>query len=204
MASHRKKYFRHFRSVIDRKLLVQHLAKQFCLLPKSKHQRTSLQLTDTIKTDVRNFYLRDDISYQLPGKRDTMVVKDDDGNKVTYQERILLNNLLETFELFKEEYNNVDIGRSSFAELRPAFVVPKATLAHRNCLCLYHENVCLILQSVHKYVVGKHCSSLQTFTSCLVCSTTSKLCMFDRCSLCKDFSSEKVEENVGNGNTKIT
>ena len=77
-----------------KKIVIQHLAKQFGLLPKSKHQRTSLQLTDAIKTDVRNFYLRDDISYQLPGKRDAMVVKDDDGNKVTFQKRILLNNLV--------------------------------------------------------------------------------------------------------------
>ena len=70
-----------------------------------------------------------------------MVVKRDDGSKATFQKRILLNNLRETFELFKEEYYNVDIGRSSFAELRPAFVVPKAELALRNCLRLYHENV---------------------------------------------------------------
>ena len=28
--------------------------------------------------------------------------------------------------------------------------------------------------------------------------------MFGRCLLCRDLFSEKVEENVGNGNTKIT
>ena len=186
-----------------KKVVVQHLAKQFGLISKSKHQRTSLQLADKVKTEVENFYLRDDISYQLSGKRDVVVVKDSNGSKVTYQKRILLNNLRETFELFKEENNNVNISRSSFAELRPAFVIPKAALAHRNCLCLYHENICLLLKSVDKYVDGKYCSSLQAFTDCLVCSATNEECMFGRCLLCRDFFSEKVEENVGDGNTKI-
>ena len=144
--------------------------------------------------------MRDDISYQLPGKRDVVVVKDSNGSKVTYQKRILLNNLRETFELFKEENNNVNISRSSFAELRPAFVITKAALAHRNCLCLYQENICLLLKSVD----GKYCSSLQALTDCLVCSATSEGCMFGRCLLCRDSFSEKVEENVGNGNANIT
>lgn len=186
-----------------KKVVVKHLAEKFGLIPKPKHQRTSLQLADNIKDDVQDFYLRDDISYQLPGKRDTVVVKDDDGSKLTYQKRILLNNLRETYELFKEENSNVDIGRSSFAELRPAFVITTASLAHRNCLCLYHENICLILKAVDKYVDGKYCSSLKTFTDCLVCSTTNEECMFCCCLLCKDFFSEKIEENVGNGDSKI-
>ena len=44
-----------------------------------------------------------------------------------------------------EENQNINLSRSSFADLRPPFVVPKAALTHRNCLCLYHENVCLLL-----------------------------------------------------------
>ena len=66
------------------------------------------------------------------------------------------------------------------------------------------RNVCLILQSVDKYVGRKYCSSLQIFTDCLVCSTTNEECMFGRCSLCQDFFSEKVEENVDNGSISIT
>ena len=110
-----------------------------------------------------------------------------EATKITYQKWILLNNLRETFELFKEENNNVNISRSSFAELRPTFVIPNAALAHRNCLCLYHENICLLLESVDKYVDGKYCSSSQAFTDCLVCSATSEECMFGCCLLCRDF-----------------
>ncbi|CAF4853346.1 unnamed protein product, partial [Rotaria sp. Silwood2] len=187
-----------------KKVIIQHLAGTFGLISKSKHQRTTVQLADQLKTDVYNFYLRDDISYQLPGKKDTIVIKEDDGSKVTYQKRILFNNLRETYELFKEENDNVYISRPSFAELRPPFVIPKAALTHRNCLCLYHENACLLLKALDKYVAGKCCSSLQTFTDSLVCSTNNEECMFSSCSLCKDFFTEKIEENVTDDSVKIT
>ena len=189
---------------VKKKAIVQHLAQTVGLIPKPTHQRTALQLDDKLKNDVHNFYLRDDISYQLPGKRDTVVVKQDDGSKITHQKRILLNNLRENYELFKEENLNVNLSRSSFAELRPPFVVPKAALAHRNCLCLYHENVCLLLKSLDRNVGGKFCSSLQTFTDSLVCSTNNEECMFSCCSVCEDFFKEKIEENVSDGGAKIT
>lgn len=187
-----------------KKVIVQHLAEKFGLLLKSTHQRTSLRLADKLKDDVHNFYIRNDISYQLPGKRDTVVVKQDDGSKITYQKRILLNNLRENYELFKEENKDVNLSRSSFAELRPAFVIPKASLAHRNCLCLYHENICLLLKSLDKRVGGSYCSSLEIFTNSLVCSTNNEDCMFGCCLVCEDFFAEKIEEQVLDGSAEIT
>ncbi|CAF3416552.1 unnamed protein product [Rotaria socialis] len=91
-----------------KKVVIQYLTEKFGLVPKSKHQRITLQLADKLKTDIHNFYQRDDISYQLPDKRDTVVVKDDDGKKVTYQKRILINNLRETYEFFKDENKSID------------------------------------------------------------------------------------------------
>ena len=188
---------------MKKKVIVKHLAESYNLIPKSKHQRTSLKLADKLKNDVYNFYIRDDISYQLPGKKDTIIVREKDGSKVIYQKRILFNNLRENFELFKEENKDVDLSRSSFAQLRPPFVVPKAALAHRNCLCLYHENVCLLLESLDTYVAGKYCSSLQTFTDSLVCDTNNEECMFSCCSLSENFFNKKIQENITDGNTQI-
>ncbi|CAF1536035.1 unnamed protein product, partial [Rotaria sp. Silwood1] len=135
-----------------KKVIIQHLAETFGLIPKSKHQRTTIQLADKLKNDVHNFYLRDDISYQLPGKRDTVVIKEDDRSKVTYQKRILFNNLRETYELFKEENDNVYLSRSSFAELRPPFVIPKAALTHRNCLYVTHDK--FVVDSALKIILN--------------------------------------------------
>ena len=132
------------------------------------------------------------------------MVKEDDGSKVTYQKRILSNNLSEIYELFKEENGNVYISLPSFAELRPASVIPKADLIHRNCLCLYHENICLLLKILDKYVASTCCLSLQKFTDRLVCSSTSnKECMFSSCSFCKNFCTDKMEENITDDNVKI-
>ncbi|CAF4588566.1 unnamed protein product, partial [Rotaria sp. Silwood2] len=64
-----------------KKVVIQHLAETYGLIPKSKHQCTTVLLADKLKNDVHNFYLRDDISYQLPGKKDTIVIKDDDGSR---------------------------------------------------------------------------------------------------------------------------
>ena len=105
----------------------------------------------------------------------------------------MINNLRETYELFKDAKKSVD--------LRSAFVVSKSALAHRNCLYVYQENVQLLLKVVDKYVDGTHCSSL---SDSLVCSTNNEECMFRCCSICKDFFSENIQENVSNGNTKIT
>ena len=173
------------------------------MIPKTKHQRTTVQLADKLKTDIYNFYLRDDISYQLPGIKDTLVIKEDDASKVIYQKRTLVSNLCETYVLFKEENDQVYIIQSSFAELIPAFLIEKAASIHRNCLWLYHENICLLLKVLDKHAASKCCSPLQTFTDSLVYNSTSgEECMFSSCSLCKNVFTEKIEENITDDNVK--
>ncbi|CAF1545908.1 unnamed protein product, partial [Didymodactylos carnosus] len=186
-----------------KKVIVQHLAQTFGLIPKTTHHRTSIQLTNKLKKDIHNFYVRDDVSYQCPGKRDTVVVKEDDGTKTSYQKRILINNLRESYELFKEENKNVDLSRSAFADLRPPFVVPKAALTHRICVCKYHENTNLLLKSLEKCVTGKVCSCLKTFTEALVCNSENQECMFSQCPLCDSFFHERVEQKVIDGSLQI-
>ncbi|CAF1401516.1 unnamed protein product [Didymodactylos carnosus] len=169
-----------------KKIIVQHLAQKFGLIPKPTHHRTSVQLSEKLKKDIYNFYVRDDVSYQLPGKRDTIVVKDDDGQKTTYQKRILINNFRENYELFKVENKNVDLSHSAFADLRRPFVVSKAALARRVCVCVYHANGDLFLKSLDKCIAEKVCSSLETFTQSLVCNTENEECMFSQCPLCEN------------------
>ncbi|CAF4454979.1 unnamed protein product, partial [Didymodactylos carnosus] len=172
------------------------LAQKYNLVPKPVQQRTCANISDEIKNAVHKFYLRDDVSYQLPGKRDTIVVKNDDNTKITYQKRILLNNLRESFELFIEENKEIIISHSSFADFRPPFVVPKAALAQRICVCIYHENANLILKAIDKFVKENVCSSLQRFTGTLVCNSVNQECMFLACPLCESNFQEKVIDNV--------
>ena len=100
-----------------KKVLIRHLAESCGLIPKPIHQRITLQIFEKVKNDMQKFYLRDDISYQLSGKRDTIVIREADGSKTIHQKRILLNSLRENYELFIEENSNISISRSSFADL---------------------------------------------------------------------------------------
>ncbi|CAF0821932.1 unnamed protein product [Didymodactylos carnosus] len=159
-----------------KKDVIQHLAQKYNLAPKPVQQRTCANISDQIKNVVHKFYLRDNVSYQL-------------------SENNTFDNLRESFELFIEENKGIIISRSSFADLRPPFVDPKAALAHRICVCIYHENANLILKAIDKFVKGNVCSSLQQFTGTLVCNTVNQECMFLACPLC-----EKL--NGGNGSIK--
>ncbi|CAF5219604.1 unnamed protein product, partial [Rotaria magnacalcarata] len=104
----------------------------------------------------------------MPGKRDTIVVNDN-GQKTTYQKRILLYTIREAYELFLAENPGISLGRTVFADVRPKYVVVKSSMAHRVCVCIYHENVNLLLNSLCKHVNGSVCSDLHSFTSALVC-----------------------------------
>lgn len=48
----------------------------------------------------------------------------------------------------------MSIGRSSFAKLRPKYVLYKNTLAHRACLCIVHENIHLLLKALTGEIGG--------------------------------------------------
>ncbi|CAF1442485.1 unnamed protein product, partial [Didymodactylos carnosus] len=150
------------------------------LLPTSAHQRVSRTLSPKAKDAILLLYGRDDISYQVPGKRDTVVVKED-GSKKTYQKRILLYNLRELYQIFLNENSGVDVSRSLFAQLRPQQIVVKSSMAHRVCVCLYHETVNLLLNALLKHINGLACSSLQAFTGALACDESNEQCMLSNC-----------------------
>ncbi|CAF3062956.1 unnamed protein product [Rotaria sp. Silwood2] len=54
----------------------------------------------------------------MPGKRDTIVVNDD-GNKITYQKRIMLYTIREAYELFLIEHPGPSCIRSNQTAIRP-------------------------------------------------------------------------------------
>ena len=70
---------------------------------------------DTVQR-VKEFYLSEDVSRQMPGKKDTVSVLIG-GKREHLQKHLLLCNLREAFELFKERNPAIIIGFSKFAEL---------------------------------------------------------------------------------------
>ncbi len=77
---------------------------------------------------VQQFYERDDVSRQSPGRKDVVTVWDENGVKMKKQKRHLTSSILETYALFKNENEGVKVGKSKFAELRPKHVLLSSKL----------------------------------------------------------------------------
>jgi hypothetical protein len=136
----------------------------------------------------------------MSGKRDSITVKDDNGEKVTLQKRILLNTIRETYELYLSNNNisSSSLSINSFGNLRPLNVLLNSHMSHRSCVCSYHENINLLLKPLAKYVSSIDLSTIQAFVTASVCDEENEDCMFSRCLLCSDNFNVKIQNNVTN------
>ena len=68
----------------------------------------------------------------MPGKRDFIVVDDDNGHRITLQKRIILFSIREAYQLFLAENQNTNINLSatSFSELRPMHALVQSSMPH--------------------------------------------------------------------------
>ncbi|KAF2901339.1 hypothetical protein ILUMI_04845 [Ignelater luminosus] len=76
----------------------------------------------------------------------TVSVKLDDGKRVHLQKQLLMCNIDELYQQFKSEYPDTKVGLTKFFTLRPKqciFAGDSGT--HVVCVCIYHQNVKLIL-----------------------------------------------------------
>ncbi|CAF1419565.1 unnamed protein product [Rotaria sordida] len=131
----------------------------------------------------------------MPGKHDTIVVNDN-GNKTTYQKKILLYTIREAYELFLAENPGISVGRTAFAEIRPKHISVKSSMARRVYICIYHENVNLLLNSLSKHVNGSLCSNLYSFTSALVYDESNYDCMSSNCFTSENYFDLNIKNNV--------
>jgi len=92
------------------------------------------------------FYLRNDVSYTMPGMKDTVSIKTENGKRVKLQKQLLLLNLKEIYELFKKEYPELRIGFTKFSLLRPQqCVLADSSGSHNICVCPFHQNIKLMI-----------------------------------------------------------
>lgn len=79
--------------------------------------------------------------------KDTKTCKMPDGTKVHKQKKLILSNLKDLYALFKKEYPSVKIGFTKFSMLRPSHcVLAGSSGTHTVCVCIYHQNVKLMLE----------------------------------------------------------
>ena len=103
---------------------------------------------ETVSIVVR-FYKSENVSTMMPGKKDTVSVKNSNGKKALVQKRLLMGNLKEVYERFKLENPDVNLGLSSFASLRPKnCVLAGSSGTHSVSVCPTHENMRLMILGI--------------------------------------------------------
>ena len=129
----------------------------------------------------------------MPGLKDVLSIKQENDKRKHVQKRLLLANLQEIYHLFKKEYENVKIGFSKFAELRPPYcVLAGSSGTHNVCVCVHHENVKLMLASVDLNKLTENTFLvLNNYHDCIdaiVCANAHDICYLGECLDCPNMS----------------
>ena len=104
---------------------------------------SSTGLSDEAVSAIRQFYQRDDISRQAPGRKDAVTMRDKhetDGSITKIQLWHLTSSVAENYALFCSEYPDLKVGRTKFYELRPSHLLLSSKLPHNVCLCREHKH----------------------------------------------------------------
>lgn len=111
------------------------------VLSYPEDRRGNRPLDNQVEMTIHNFYTSDETSRETSYKKE-VIHPPPSRNPIPL--RFLHVTIGETFEQFKVKYPNLEIGRSKFFSLRPAWV--RERTPHESCLCIYHENANLVLQ----------------------------------------------------------
>ena len=68
-------------------------------------------------------------------------------------------------------------------------------IPHSSCLCIYHENVQLLLVALNKHVKTIP-TEFQSFIELIVCDQNSEDCRLGACSKCPTFDALKPKESI--------
>lgn len=109
---------------------------------------------------------------------------------------IYIHHFKETHALFISEHGSI-IGKSKFADLRPKHVLLSCQLPHNVCMCKYHENFILAVNSLHKVVPACPAYS-SSYLDEIVCQSAKEDCWVMKCADCKDRLYNRMQENVFN------
>lgn len=139
------------------------------------------QISAETKKLVKDFYLQDDISRQLPGKKDVKSIKNvETGKKEKVAKRMLMYNLREVHKLFMDQHTEHKIGLSKFCELRPQQVMLVSSKSQDVCCCPYCENMMFLFSAVK----WKNNMTLNDLLTLCVCDPDNAQCMKRLCTRC--------------------
>ena len=145
-------------------------------LPEKKKGKN---LSDETMQKIQAFYQDDQVSRIFPGKKDYKRIRSKSGEKVQHQKFLLLGNLKELHQKWKED-GNPNVGFSTFAALRPPWcVLAGAQGTHSICVCTHHQNPKLMVAALQLTDITY--GDLMEKT---VCSQENEECMMQKCKTC--------------------
>lgn len=155
-------------------------------------------LNESVIEKVIGFYNSDDVSRLMPGKKDFVSVKTGDSSRIHVQKRLVMGNLKEVYELFKNKNPTDKIGFSKFADLRPKHcVLAGGSGTHTVCVCTVHQNVKLMLQVLKsKQITLNDGTDISNYNSCLaklMCEEPGTACHLNECPSCPGVDNLKDE-----------
>lgn len=172
-----------------KKIVVKQLYFQHFPIMKPKNKRI-LPEREVIQL-VKDFFLRDDISQQLPGKNDTKIIRNPDQTKTYLQKRVMILTLSEAYEEFKKIHSSANVGRTKFCSLKPVHVDFVNQLKHVGCLCKMCENMKLLFSSLQSKM-NESFESLDSMIGMFSCPD--KYCDAVTCDICVEHYSNMIPE----------
>ena len=108
---------------------------------KARRGAVTTGIDEETKKKIIEFYQKDDVSWQAPGRKDYIVSRSKDGNGNTIKKHMqckyMLMSLAEAHHLYLEGNPNFPIGRSKFCDLRPEHIKLFDKMPHNVCVCMY-------------------------------------------------------------------
>ena len=153
-----------------------------------------MKVTPETHNKIIAFYNSDLVSWQMPGKKDYVVVNKN-GIEERIQTKVLLTTVREAHGIFKSE-NQVKVGKPTFASLRPDHVLPISERDQTVCCCIYHENFDLLCDGLRRI---QPIPTRQSLLDMVVCESENVRCNLGQCKSCSDIDTiltEKVFDHI--------
>lgn len=151
-------------------------------------KRKGKKLSDSTRRKVRKFYLSDDVSRVMPGRKDCVSSYDENGEKIVTSKRLLLNSVKNLREEFVEKYPGEKIGRTIFRQLKPPECISAGKKGtHNVCVCKCHQNMKLKLCGAEQALKKRGAvftESYQNFIQNSVCPKPKSSCYLSTCKKC--------------------
>ena len=159
---------------------------------KTDAKRRVCVVTPEIRSEIVNFFEKDEVSRMCPGKRD--FIKRGATKK---QKRILLNTVKELHPKFMKN-TGIKLSYMTLLRNKPFWVINPTAKDRDTCLCVRHENFAFMVNKLYR-VNQVNFGTVSKLIKDVSCDETSYDCMFSLCDKCKEIpmtASKNDEDSI--------